>query len=169
MKEGGPRQVVSDDSFERAFDGLLSSAYRISFRILGSVAEAEDAAAEAVARALVQWARIGGLPYRDAWVMKVAANVAIDMVRRRRAPLPPPAAADDESEATVLRVTMVAALSQLPRREREVIALRHLGGFSERDIAEALGITTNSVKTHGDRAMQKLRRRFGASVEAHIA
>jgi RNA polymerase sigma factor (sigma-70 family) len=64
---------------------------------------------------------------------------------------------------------MVAALSQLPRRQREVIALRHLGGFSERDIADALGISTNSVKTHSDRALHALRKRFGSDMEADLA
>ena len=40
--KAGRRELVVDDSFELAFDQLLAGAYRISLRILGSVAEAED-------------------------------------------------------------------------------------------------------------------------------
>jgi len=49
---------------------------RIAYRITGSRMEAEDVAAEALARAYASWARIVRLDYRDAWVMRVAANVA---------------------------------------------------------------------------------------------
>src|SRR5947209_14839205 len=79
---------VGDDGekgdFDGAFRDLFHPAFGVAYRILGNVADAEDAAAEALARALLRWRKVGPLPYRDAWVMRVAANVAIDTVRRRR-------------------------------------------------------------------------------------
>lgn len=61
-----------------------SRARQVAYRILGDRSEAEDAAAEAFTRALVTWRKVGALAFRDAWVLRVTANVAVDWRRRRR-------------------------------------------------------------------------------------
>ncbi|MBV9041360.1 MAG: hypothetical protein JOZ68_10160, partial [Acidimicrobiia bacterium] len=71
--------------FDECFRALYPRARSVAYRILGSRPAAEDAAAEAFTRALVAWRRVRSLPYRDAWILRVSANVAID-VRRRRSP-----------------------------------------------------------------------------------
>lgn len=149
------------DGFERAFGVLYPQARSVALRILGSLPAAEDAAAEALTRALVDWSRIGALPYRDAWVMRVTANVAIDAARKRRPdPIEDGAAGVDAmvGDVAVLRVTLVAALAALPRRQREAIVLRHLVGLPEADVAAAMQVSTNSVKKHLQRGLAKLRR-----------
>ena len=85
-----------DDGFEEAFDALFSAARRIAVRLVGAGPEADDVAAEALARAYARWSKIRELDYRDAWVMRVTANVALDVLRRSRRPLPPPVA--DEAD-----------------------------------------------------------------------
>ena len=54
------------------------------------------------------------------------------------------------------RRLVLAALDELPTRQRECMVLRYYLDLSERDIAEALGISTGSVKTHVHRAMTAL-------------
>ena len=54
------------ESFEEAFPELVLPAFRVALRILGDVTEAEDVAAEALARALRSWDRVRDLPYRTA-------------------------------------------------------------------------------------------------------
>ena len=149
------------EDFDAAFRDLLRPAFGVAYRILGNVADAEDAAAEALARACVRWRRVGPLAYRDAWVMRVAANVAVDMVRRRRTLPSLSEAIEHDEDAAVERVALAAALQALPRRQREVVALRYLGGLPELDVASALGISVNSVKTHTLRGMSVLRERLG--------
>lgn len=161
--------------FEDEFGSLYRLARTVAYRILGSVPEAEDAAAEAMTRALVDWNRVGLLPHREAWVQRVAANVAIDVVRRlgrgeravaemgHRSEAGTGRAPDDEA---VLRMTMVAALAQLPRRQREAIVLRHLLGYPEAEVSAALGVSSNSVKKHLQRGMEKLRRLAAADPAA---
>jgi RNA polymerase sigma factor (sigma-70 family) len=61
----------------------------------------------------------------------------------------------------VLRVALVAALGALPRRQREVIALRWLEGFSEADISHCLGISVGTVKKTTHKGMAALRARLG--------
>ncbi|MBV8385977.1 MAG: sigma-70 family RNA polymerase sigma factor [Acidimicrobiia bacterium] len=53
-------------------------------------------------------------------------------------------------------------LARLPRRQREAIVLRYYAGMSDGEIAEALGVTTGSVKTHIHRAMAALVERMEA-------
>ena len=48
----------------------------------------------------------------------------------------------------------------LPRRQREVLVIRHAGGLSEREIAVALGIAPGSVKRHASRGLEALDRKL---------
>jgi RNA polymerase sigma-70 factor (ECF subfamily) len=50
------------------------------------------------------------------------------------------------------------AFRQLPQRQREVFVLRHLEGWPTRDVAEALSLSTGSVKRHLFRAVARLRK-----------
>ncbi len=152
--------------FEEAFSELYPRARRLAYRMLGDPTEAEDVAAEALTRAVVAWRRIGDLPYREAWVLRVTANVAVDTLRRQqRAAHAQPsfvaAPIDGEDDVHDLRLALAAALSALPRRQREVIALHHLVGMQEHEIARCLGVSVGSVKKHGHRGLSRLRARLG--------
>jgi RNA polymerase sigma-70 factor (ECF subfamily) len=150
--------MASSEEFEAAFRELLPRAYWVAFRVLGNRAEAEEAAAEALARAHASWGRVGGLPWRDAWVLRVTANVAVDICRRRQRPMPARSlAATDEGEVVALRLALSAALATLPRRQREVIALRYLADLTESEVAACLHVSLGSVKRHGYRGMAALR------------
>ena len=157
--------------FEAEFPHLLALALRVTTRLLRDRAEAEDAAAEALARTARQWSRVGELPHRDAWVQRVAANVAIDQLRRRRHA--PEAAVDaivDPADPLLGRLEVADLLRGLPARQREVLVLRYLLDLSTDDVAAALGISANSVKTHMTRAVTALRRtRPGPTQEATVA
>lgn len=69
-----------------------------------------------------------------------------------------------------LRTDLTEQLMRLPRRQREVIVLRHLYEFSEHETALAMGVSAGSVKTHSHRARATLRERLGGDyfVEAAI-
>ena len=157
----GVGDIEGDDDFDSAFRALFQPAFRVAYGILGNIEDAEDAAAEALARALVRWGRVRRLPYREAWVMRVAANVAIDMARKRRSLPQTTELVDDATDAVVLRVALAAALAALSRRQREVVSLRYVAGLSERDVATCLGISVNSVKKHMLRGTTTLREQLG--------
>lgn len=55
------------------------------------------------------------------------------------------------------RASMVTALRALPHRQREVLVLRYYLDLSEGQIAEALDISTGSVKAHAHRGLARLR------------
>ncbi len=152
------QQEASGDDFDVAFRELFAKAYRISRRILGDPTAAEDVAAEALSRAYAHWPKICRLPYRDAWVMRVATNLALDLARRR-APRLTLETSESHDDATATRLALVDALRALPIRQREVIVLRYLGDMSEPEIAERLGLSLGSVKTHLRRGKHSLRDR----------
>jgi RNA polymerase sigma-70 factor (sigma-E family) len=148
-------------SFELAFADLYTLAYRVAYRILGDRPEAQDVAQEALARATVRWDKLHDRP--EGWVSRVASNLALDRYRKRRrrrslAQTGPVGIVDDQ---TVERSDLVIALRRLPRRQREVVVLRYLADFSEKDVASALGCSIGSVKTHASRGLSGLRRHLG--------
>jgi RNA polymerase sigma-70 factor (ECF subfamily) len=156
---------VAGEGFEEAFKDLFLSAYRPTYRLLRNAPQAEDTAAEAVARALVAWKRVGPLPHREAWVARVAINLATDQLRRRRPSGPMPESKDDPGDDADLRLAVREILGELPRRQREVIALRYLADLDDEQVADALGISVNSVKKHASRGRDALRARLGPTRE----
>jgi RNA polymerase sigma-70 factor (ECF subfamily) len=165
--------AAGDGDFQEAFPGLFLTAYHVSYRVLGDVTRAEDAAAEALARTLVSWRRVGRLEHRSAWVARVAGNVAIDEVRRlrrrRERPVETGGVPADTTEEATLRLALGAALAGLSTRQREVIALRYLADLDEAEVSRALGISVNSGKKHAMRGKAALRARLGTLQEVSLA
>ena len=147
-------------SYDEAFAELYRACYRVAFRLLGDRAEAQDVAQEALARTYVRWRTVE--PYAVPFACRVATNVAIDRLRRGRRlsgdDVPERAAADAYCDE---RVDLQRALRSLPRRQRDVVALRYLADQSEESVAAALGVSVGSVKTHASRGLAALRARLG--------
>jgi RNA polymerase sigma factor (sigma-70 family) len=161
------RDVERDETFTAAYRPLFSAAARLAWRMTGDAAVAEDIAAEAMARAYARWPEVHKLDAPRAWVMRVATNLAIDTVRRRKldARVMPLLAVDDTDDSHVaediaVRLALVAALGSLPRRQREAIALYYLGGLSEDEVSTSLQITASSVRTHVQRGLSALRKQM---------
>jgi RNA polymerase sigma factor (sigma-70 family) len=146
---------------------LFVQAFWVALRILGDRAEAEDVAAETMARTLVAWRRIAECGYVDAWVARVAANVAVDAARRQarlnrvtaRLSMSVRDAAihSGDAEDAVRRVVVAEAVARLPRRQREVVTLRYFTDLSESDIARVLSNSPGAVKRYAHRALARLR------------
>jgi RNA polymerase sigma-70 factor (ECF subfamily) len=153
--------IASD--FDELFRRLIPSARRVCERLLGDPVAAEDAAAEAFVRALVRWPKLRAHPNPDAWVLRVASNIALDQLRKQRRERPPgrpsqtgatEASVDD---VPVLGIDSMRALASLPKRQREVLVLRHVIGMTESEAAAAMGVSINTVKTHGARGIAALK------------
>jgi RNA polymerase sigma-70 factor (sigma-E family) len=159
-------------TFEDRFDDLAVLAHRVAYRLTGDREEARDIAQETLARTYARWPRV-----RDrapGWVAKVATNLALDHLRRRR-PQPTdqphvdgrartPGADPDTSAHLVTRLELVAALRSLPRRQRDVVVLRYVADLAEPDVAVALGCSRGTVKSHGHRGLAALRAAIGPTI-----
>lgn len=125
---------------------------------------AEDLVAEAFTRALVSWRTVRDHPAPEAWVVRTALNVGTSWWRRRRREVPlgdHDAAAPQRWEPGELGPSagpvVLAALRALPRRQREVIALRVFLDLDIATTARLLGIAPGTVGAHLSRAVTTLR------------
>jgi len=139
---------ASQAAFSEDFGRLYPIAYRAGYRLLGSREDAEDIAIESLSRAYVKWERIRS--YSDAWVARVAINLALDEIRRRRTRRPELGPKPDQPQIE-LRLELQEALRQLPRRQQEAILLRYFYDLSEADSARVMGVSSGAVKQHCSR------------------
>lgn len=158
---------VIDLSFEEAFDHLYARAYGIGYQLLGVRSEAEDVAQETLARAFASWRKVRG--YAEAWVVKVAGNLAIDTWRKRRR-VDPTATPDAMPDAGTpgpdsQRVDLHRALGTLSKRQREVLVLRFLADLPEADVARTIGCSAGAVKVHATRGLAAMRSTMGVTPE----
>ncbi len=147
-----------ESTFQGAYPELHRSAYRVAFRLLGNREEAADVAQEACARAFARWSRVARYDEPVAWVIRVAAHLAIDHWRRRRTAA---RYADSRTELQGRfddeRIDLHRALAKLSRRQRQVVILRFVADLPERAVASVLGCSVGAVKSHGARGLAALR------------
>lgn len=149
------------DDYDAFFRSCLPKVLSLARRLTGSHADAEDVAVEALARAFANWARVGSLPYREAWVLRVATNLVIGQSRRRPISTMPPRPGEDPSDGAALRLTLLEALRRLSRRQREAVVLRYVVGLGADHAAQAMGVGEVTVRTHANRGLANLRTSLG--------
>jgi len=160
--QGGDR-----DAFSALVSRHRSDVHALCVRILGPGDDAKDAAQEACVRAFFAVSRYDpALPF-VAWVLRIARNHCLDVLRRRRdrrtdlveAPEAATAEPDAESRAvdaqTARRVER--ALGRLDVRYREVLTLYHLNGRSYAEIARIVGAPIGTVMSWIHRGRRALR------------
>jgi len=147
------------DNFDAEFEHLWSRAYGVAYVVLGDRGESEDIAQETLARALVRWKKVSA--YAEPWVVRVAGNLAIDRIRKRRRTGAFPA--PDVPGVDAQRVDLQRALIELSPKQREVVILRYLVDLPEAEVAETLGCSVGTVKTHASRGLAALRKSLEAT------
>jgi RNA polymerase sigma-70 factor (ECF subfamily) len=118
---------------------------------------AEEAVAEAFARAWASWPRVRGLDQPRAWVVRVAVNADVSWWRRRRREVVFPDLPDSPVEVPSDTSDLIAAIRSLPARQREVVVLRYLLDLDTSTTARWLGIAPGTVTAHLHHALAALR------------
>jgi RNA polymerase sigma-70 factor (ECF subfamily) len=141
---------MADDGFTAFYQGSYHRLLGQLFAVTGDLAEAENVLQEAYARAFARWPRVGAYDLPEAWVRRVALNLAAmadrSLRRRARALLrlgPPPLVPDLSPELIDLR----DALAALPLGQRQVIVLHHLVGMPVEEVARELRLAPGTVKS----------------------
>ncbi|GIH05406.1 hypothetical protein Rhe02_34730 [Rhizocola hellebori] len=124
----------------------------------GDLAEAQDVVQEAFCRALARWPRISQYEDPVAWVRKVAWNIATSRWRRVRTAVE--YAARQREQHTPgpdpSRLDLMAALAELPARQRQAVVLHYLNDLPISDIAAITGAAEGTVKSWLHRARNTL-------------
>jgi RNA polymerase sigma-70 factor, ECF subfamily len=183
---------VTDD-LTAAIDAHRQDVVLLCYRMLGSIAEAEEAAQETALKAWRSRAAFRGESSVRTWLHRIATRVCLDELRKRRGrrlppavrrlpadpllppdppiseiawlePLPDafiageatdPAARYDVRESVSL--AFIAALQVLPPRQRAVLLLRDVLGWSAHEAADALDQTVSATNSSLHRARVALR------------
>jgi RNA polymerase sigma factor (sigma-70 family) len=134
--------------------------------LVGDFFAGEEIAQDAFAR-LVNVS--SGVANPGAYLRVTAVNLARSRIRRaivvrrhQASQYSRPPTSDEGPDAVVARVTLLEELAKLPRRQREAMVLRFYAGLTDAEIADAMGVTVGSVKTHVHRAMAALVQRIEA-------
>jgi RNA polymerase sigma-70 factor (ECF subfamily) len=151
---------------------VLAEVFRLHYSSLVGLArlldrdDADELVQEAFVRVHVGWDRIRSQQDPLPYLRQVVVNLARSRIRRKAlarrhvlAAVPAARAAEDDALADDERRAVRAALAGLSARQRECVVLRYFLDCSTEEAADALGISTGSVKTHlhrGLAAMEKV-------------
>jgi RNA polymerase sigma-70 factor (ECF subfamily) len=146
-------------AFLETYEPLRSELYRYCRHLTRSPWDAEDLAQDAMARAFVTLGQMGEPPPNPrAWLLRVASNVWLDQLRRRRReePLGEHEAAPRADDPRASREVAGTLIGQLSPQERAAVVLKDAFDLSLDEIAEALSTTTGAVKAALHRGRGKL-------------
>ena len=136
---------------------------RLAILLVDDPATAEDVVQEAFTGLHRHWSRLRDENAALGYLRTAVVNGSRSVLRRRRTAreYTPPHTADARSAESLAMLSaehqaVVSALSQLPRRQREVLVLRYYGGLSEAEIAEATGISRGTVKSTASRGLDAI-------------
>jgi len=156
-------QAGDQQAFARLVRLHQRRAYLVARAIVTVHEDAEDAVQDAFVRAFQALDRFDPAQTFSAWLNRIVANAALDLIRRRkvraaeeltdalRSPFRDPA------EDAELRERLTDALARLPERARSVIVLHDVEGYTHVEIGEMLGIPGGTERSDLHHARQKLR------------
>jgi len=148
--------------------GLL----RYATRLLGERTEAEDVTQETFLKLWTTAAEWRPDARVNTWLHRIAHNLCIDRIRRRRGTNTETEIVDDEHQPSdlVMRrevaTTVEAALLRLPERQRAAIVLTHYQGMGNPEAAEVLGVGVEAVESLLSRGRSALRSMLSALNES---
>jgi len=150
--------------FERFYQDVKDRVWQAVLVSGRHPTRAEDAVADAFAKAYERWESVGRLENPTGWVVRVAINRYNSDWRIWRRELPDPPDAPSSTNDYPSDSGLIALVWGLPQRQRQVIALRVIADLSEADTGRILGISPKTVSVHLHRALAALRSGIGAGL-----
>ena len=153
-----------DDAFAALVRTQQRRAYAIARAIVLSHEDAEDAVQDGFLHAYRAMGRFDAAYPFGAWLARIVANAALDLVRRRRVrtteELPPGVAMpfSDPAERSELRTRLRDALAELPARQRAVLVLHDVEGYRHGEIGAMLGMPEGTARSDLHHARAAMRR-----------
>lgn len=159
------------DAFAELVRRHRDRLWAVALRTLGDREEAADAVQDALLSAYRGADRFRGDSAVTTWLHRIVVNACLDRARRRQSrptvPLPETEtvafAARGEAPDLETRMTVRAALGQLPPEQRIALVLLDMQGYSVAEIAQMLGIAEGTVKSRAARGRARL-----ASLLGHL-
>ena len=169
-----PTLIDSADVFDELTSPFRRELLVHSYRMLGSIDDAEDAVQDALARAWRGRATFQRAISVRAWLYRIATNACLDAIERRKrtqggnanpsvGPIPDDILGDASAEPEArydahesVSLAFLAALQLLPPRPRAVLILRDVLAWRANEVAELLELTVPAVNSALHRARSKM-------------
>jgi RNA polymerase sigma-70 factor (ECF subfamily) len=157
----------SVEDFDRLYRHSYSRLLGTLLGVLGDRAAAEDCVQEAFVRAFTSWPRWKPDAPAEAWLHRIALNVAFgerrrqrlravgELIRRFGAP------GEERDPAAGDELDLLDALRKLPPDQAAAIVLRHVHGYTNREIGISLDVPERTVASRLAAAKDRLRRELG--------
>jgi RNA polymerase sigma-70 factor (sigma-E family) len=161
----------SQDEFDGFYQEHFGQVVAMTYVYTADLHEAQDIAQEAFSRAWERRHKVFGYDNPGAWVRRVAMNLARSRWRRLRVAasfLAGYSTHESVPELNPDHVAVVAALRNLPQRQREVIVWHHIADQPVDEVARQLGIPVGTVKTWLQRGRHSLAAELGTNVQDHV-
>ena len=160
----------SSEDFDRLYRDSHDRILRTLLGVLRDPVAAEECVQDTFVRAFKAWPRWRPDAPAEAWLHRIALHVASSHRRRESVrslanvlrivgPPHPGPTPDEVTDASDL----LAALQKMPPKQAAIVVLRHHHGYTNRDIAAALGIPESTVASRLAAAKKRLRHELGAA------
>lgn len=155
------------EDFNNRFHPLKSKLYRFALKFVRDKQEAEDVVQEVMAKAWLHRNRLDELVNVEAWCMKVVRNQSLDRLKsvHYKTPVKELNPETESQSKTPYQHAEMAdrmravrqLIDSLPQKQKEVIHLRDVEGFSYQEVADIVGMDVNLVKVTLFRARTAIR------------
>jgi RNA polymerase sigma-70 factor (ECF subfamily) len=159
------------ESFQSRVLPAKNKLFRFALRFLGNEEEAKDVVQEVFIRVWNGRAQMNDVQNWEAWCMRITKNLSLDRIRaitrKQTHPIEEGYSIQQETlsphESTELRESMKRIsqfIAALPEKQRQVIHLRDIEGYSYNEICEILELDMNQVKVNLFRARNAVREKL---------
>ena len=159
-----------ENAMEAVFRRYSGPVYSVALRVLRDTGQAEDILQEVF---LQLWRKPAAFVQNrgslGAWLVVIARNRAIDVLRRRKPSdsvddvvLNSPINVADEAERNIAMQRVRSVIANLPEEQRRTLDLAYFEGLSHTEIASRTGDPLGTVKTRIRQALITLRKVFPA-------
>ena len=165
MSGSEAERLLDRQTFDALLDEVRPKLHRFCSRMVGSVIEGEDVVQEAMAKAVVAFPKSGQIRNPQAWIFRIAHNVALDVLRRRTrlelamSDVDPESLVDpsDDIDSRELAAMSLRTFMRLPLVQRSAVLLMDVLGYSLRDVSDVMGSSVPAVKSALSRGRTRLR------------
>ncbi len=171
-----------DEAFTKLVEAYQGPVYNLAYRMLGTAAEAEDAAQETFLRVYTRLDSYDPQRKLSSWILSIASHHCVDRLRRRRGNtvsmeeimswrwLPDEKPKPEERTLAQEKNTAIHRLLQdLPEQYRLAIVLRYWQDLSYEEMAEVTDSTVSAVKSRLHRARQMMAAKMAEAEAAERA
>jgi RNA polymerase sigma-70 factor (ECF subfamily) len=159
------------EAFETRVLPVKNKLFRFAFRLLGSSEEAKDVVQEVLIKVWNGREQMADVQNMEAWCMRITKNLSLDRLRSKQRRTTGPIEEGFEirqeemtpHERTEIHENMQRInqmIAALPEKQRQVIHLRDIEGYSYNEICDMLELDMNQVKVNLFRARHAVREKL---------